>query len=83
MAIFPVLPFLPFLRKIGSDSFRRKIVEIFPWPAAHRLLGLYDIIKGTANDIYEEKKDALLSGEDRSEEQLAGGGKDLITPLSE
>ncbi|KAH9857460.1 cytochrome P450 [Lenzites betulinus] len=86
-AYFPVMAqlefprlLLPTLRKIGSATFRRKVVEMVPLAPLKRMTHISDVIQESSVGIYNEKKAALEAG-DEALKQRVGEGKDIISVL--
>lgn len=74
--------FLPYLVKIGSPSFRRKVVQWMPWKLVRDMQKNVDAIDGQARNVYNLKKEALLKGDDAVVQQV-GSGKDIMSILCE
>jgi len=75
------MPFLPILTKIGSASFRRRVVQAIPSHNVKRMAQVVDDMDHTASEVFNRKKE-ILSGEvAESTEGLVGEGKDLLTGL--
>ena len=71
---------LPYLVKIGSSAFRRKVIELAPFEAPRELVHIKDVMKNCAADILRKKKEDLEEGVAGNE---AGQGKDVMTCLCE
>jgi len=84
MGVSVMIPFLPFLTKLGSSSFRRKVVDCLPWGAAHHVFRLVDDMDHVTFQIYQHKK-KLMGGLEGFEgpSSSVGDGQDLITQLCE
>ncbi|KAI0828708.1 cytochrome P450 [Trametes gibbosa] len=72
--------YIPFFETIVPRPLRRRIAEIIPMPGLKRLVAISDLIQTRSCEIYEEKKKALLSGDDALKHQV-GEGKDLMSVL--
>ncbi|KAI9069672.1 cytochrome P450 [Trametes sanguinea] len=72
--------YFPIFEAIVPPGWRRPIANLVPWPAAHRMVELRDILRRRSTEIYEEKKAALLSGDEALKQQV-GEGKDLMSIL--
>ncbi|KAG0706187.1 cytochrome P450 [Suillus ampliporus] len=72
--------FLPFLIHVGPPNFRRFIVNIFPWKALKEISGIIDVMDKTSAKVFEEKKRAVLEGNEASLHQI-GQGKDIMSIL--
>ncbi|KAI8974228.1 cytochrome P450 [Trametes punicea] len=71
---------LPWLLRIGSPAFRRKIVEILPQTTAQRLRQLSDTLHAQSVQLVNQKKTALNQGDEGLMLQV-GEGKDLMSVL--
>jgi len=74
------LPLLPFLTRLGSPAFLRKVVELFSWPALRRVVQNVDDMEHTSAEIYQNKKNTLLSS-DAGHMGSGEDAKDIITHL--
>jgi hypothetical protein len=74
-----IMPLMPILMKIGSRSFRRKVVELIPWWRVQNLRRILDEMSNTINPIYERKKKEVALGHSNTMEDEAGMAKDIIT----
>ncbi|KAI8972816.1 cytochrome P450 [Trametes punicea] len=72
--------YLPLFEAIVPPGWRRPIAELLPWPALHRIIKIKDTIHRRSTEIYQQKKSALLSGDEALKQQV-GEGKDLISIL--
>ncbi|PPQ74553.1 hypothetical protein CVT24_004347 [Panaeolus cyanescens] len=50
------------LIKIGSDSFRKKVISALPWKSMHEGRNIADAMHKTSYEIYHKRKQALLDG---------------------
>ena len=80
--MLPTRVLLPTLSKIGSANFRRFVVDMVPWKNVRRLRDISDTLHHIAVEIYETKKRAIEGGDDAVARQI-GGGKDIMSILSE
>ncbi|KAH9885122.1 cytochrome P450 [Cubamyces lactineus] len=71
---------LPHLPEWGSPWLRRKLVELFPHKGVQRVREIVDTLHQRSVGIYEERKRALLLGEEAHLHKL-GEGKDLMSIL--
>jgi cytochrome P450 len=72
---------LPILVKIGPPRFRRFVCDyMLPWKNARRLRDIINTMHKTTTQIYNEKKKALLAGDEAFSRQFARG-KDIISIL--
>ncbi|KAJ3831587.1 cytochrome P450 [Lentinula raphanica] len=86
--LFPVMMHLQFWRLnilphvywIGTAGFRRFVIDILPWKNLHHLRDMVDYMYRTAEDIYQNKKQAFKMGNEVVAQQI-GRGKDLISIL--
>lgn len=82
-ALFSVgaLRFLtPYLKYLGSPSFRRFLMKTLPLPELQKLSAIVDWVDRESRQVYELKKQALLSGDEALLEQV-GEGKDIMSIL--
>ena len=66
--------------KIGSASFRRKVVDLIPSETISTLALLINATTKQAKSIYGEKLDALRNGDETVAEKV-GSGKDILSIL--
>ncbi|KAF9043342.1 cytochrome P450 [Panaeolus papilionaceus] len=66
--------------KIGSDAFRRKLIDILPWPAMKEARDIADALHKTSLDIYQAKKRAILEGNQEVMDHISHG-KDILSIL--
>lgn len=71
---------LPFFFKIGSASFRRRVLELLPLKVAQRARQISDIITRCSKEIYDAKILALRQGDEAVSQQIAQG-KDIMSQL--
>ncbi|KAI0657086.1 cytochrome P450 [Cubamyces menziesii] len=71
---------LPHLPEWGSPWLRRKLVELFPHKGVQRVREIVDTLHRRSIGIYEERKQALLLGQEARSHKL-GEGKDLMSIL--
>ncbi len=79
-ALLPIAIFrrvLPFLVKIGSPSFRRRIVDLIPYQPLRKVKSIIDVLDANARRIVSEKIDAVRRGDE------AGDGKDILSRLGQ
>jgi hypothetical protein len=74
--------FVPALAKFGPPWFRRFLVNITPLPALQDLKRVADIMSEEAVQVYQQKKQALASGDQAVVAQI-GEGHDIMSALSE
>ncbi|KAG5650152.1 hypothetical protein H0H81_000518 [Sphagnurus paluster] len=67
--------------KIGTPSFRRACIRLFPNKNLHKLRDTVDLMERTSVEIMEGKKRALEKGDEALKEQVSQG-KDIISILS-
>ena len=67
-------------KKIGSGSFRRKLVERLPHPIAQRMIQICDTLEAELVKLVNEKKAALAQGDEALKHQV-GEGKDILSIL--
>ena len=73
---------LPYVTKIGSASFRRRIVEMLPMDSVRDLRRISDTLHERSVSIYREKKEALEKGDEALKHQI-GEGRDIMSILRE
>lgn len=71
---------LPFFFKIGSPSFRRRVLEMIPLTMIRRAIGIADTIGRYSRKIYESKILALQQGDEAVAKQV-GEGRDIMSKL--
>ncbi|THU78937.1 cytochrome P450 [Dendrothele bispora CBS 962.96] len=71
---------LPLVMKIGTPSFRRRVLDVVPWDNLHRVRDMSDYMWEISKEIYEGKKKALEEGDEILQSQV-GRGKDLMSIL--
>ncbi len=54
--------FCPYIMKVGSPAFRRKLAEWIPLQSVQDAIKIIDIMDATSRDIYAKKKEALALG---------------------
>lgn len=67
----------------GSPRFQRAVVNILPWPALHRVRDRVDMLHENSTQIFEDAKRAMAAGKDDADHKRVGGGKDILSVLSE
>ncbi|KAL5482415.1 hypothetical protein ACEPAI_9009 [Sanghuangporus weigelae] len=72
--------FLPQLVKLGSPSFRRRLLEMIPSETVRDLLSVTDTMQKYTKQILRDKKEALKNGDEATRKQV-GGGKDILSVL--
>ncbi|KAI0070430.1 cytochrome P450 [Panus rudis PR-1116 ss-1] len=78
--LFLFMRVLPFLTKIGTPSFQRRVLELFPNKRIQRIKEISDSLWETSTTILRDKKQALAEGDDAVSQQV-GEGKDIISVL--
>ena len=71
---------LPLIYRIGTASFRRKLVEWTPSRRVQRAKYLIDVLDRTSRQIYGKKLEALRQGDKATLDQI-GSGKDILSIL--
>ncbi|KAI0789219.1 cytochrome P450 [Abortiporus biennis] len=69
-----------YFTRLGSASFRRRLVELMPHPLIQKIKDIIDTMHFHAVDILNSKKQALKSGDEAVSDQLSQG-KDIISVL--
>ncbi|KAI0659728.1 cytochrome P450 [Cubamyces menziesii] len=72
--------YLPLYEAIVPAGWRRAVAEYIPSATLKRMMHLRDTVRQRSIDIYEEKKAALLKGDEAIKMQV-GEGKDLMSIL--
>lgn len=71
---------IPYIVRIGSAKFRRRVLDCIPWSALQQLKDISDIMERTSQKIFLSKKEAL--GKDEKEVlSEVGSGNDIISVL--
>ncbi|KAI0746721.1 cytochrome P450 [Daedaleopsis nitida] len=71
---------LPLVSRIGTASFRRRVVEMIPNANVQRLREISDVMHQRSVLIYNEKKAALEKGDEALKHQI-GEGRDIMSIL--
>ncbi|KAH9846398.1 cytochrome P450 [Lenzites betulinus] len=71
---------LPRLVRIGPAAFRRKVVEMLPEGPAQAMLRISDALSARSEELVDEKKKALLQGDEALKQQV-GEGRDIMSVL--
>ncbi|TFY83273.1 hypothetical protein EWM64_g746 [Hericium alpestre] len=71
--------FAPFIARLGSPSFRRKLVELMPNATIQKIKNMSDVMYDTARDILYTKKESIT---EFSSESGEGQPKDVVSVLS-
>ncbi|KAK7696401.1 hypothetical protein QCA50_001055 [Cerrena zonata] len=78
--LFLLVRFIPFFSRIGSASFRKRVVESFPNKRVRKLATISEALDTTAKEILHTKRAALAAGDQAVSEQI-GQGKDIMSVL--
>ena len=78
--LFLLVRFIPFFSRVGTASFRKKVVENFPNARVRKLAEISEALDTTAKDILRTKRAALTAGDQAVSEQI-GQGKDIMSVL--
>lgn len=73
--------FIHHLVKIGTPSFRRRVVELIPLKTVKDMLSVTDTIGRHTKGILRKKRLALQAGDEAIRTQV-GQGKDIMSILS-
>ncbi|KAF9529570.1 cytochrome P450 [Crepidotus variabilis] len=71
---------VPLVVKIGTPSFRRRVMDLIPWKVLHDIRDVVDILDETSLAIYNSAKAALAQGDDALSNRIARG-KDIMSVL--
>lgn len=63
-SLFLLRPFLPYLVRIGSSSFRRRIWGLVPLKSFQKATEIIDLMHAESVTVYESRKSALMEGEE-------------------
>ncbi|KAF5346787.1 hypothetical protein D9758_015732 [Tetrapyrgos nigripes] len=63
--------------KIGTPSFRRRVLDMIPWKDGHHMRDMSDYSWEMSKQIYDGKKKALAEGDEAVAQQV-GKGKDIM-----
>ena len=74
--------YLPLYEAIVPAGWRRTVAECIPSARLQRVIALRDTLRRQSVRIFEEKKAALLKGDEALKAQV-GEGKDLMSILCE
>ena len=66
----------PFLSKIGTPAFRRRVLELLPFKSIHEPLGIIDVLYREATAVVHKRRAALETGE-----KGVGQGHDILSVL--
>ncbi|PPQ88993.1 LOW QUALITY PROTEIN: hypothetical protein CVT25_005092 [Psilocybe cyanescens] len=72
---------MPKIARIGTQAFRKFVVDLTPFAAVKELRGIIKVIYDTSVEIFESKKMAIEKGDEAIAAQI-GRGKDIISILS-
>ncbi|KAI0644414.1 cytochrome P450 [Trametes meyenii] len=72
--------YIPVFEAIVPWSWRRTVVKLLPSPALKKIIATSDTLWHQSTEIYTQKKEALMSGDEAVKQQV-GEGKDLISLL--
>lgn len=70
----------PYVTKIGTPDFRRKLLKLIPIGIIQKAREIVDILHGNSVHVLEAKKEALKQGDEAVVEQI-GKGKDIMSIL--
>lgn len=73
---------IPTLMKIGSRTFRRKVVEMLPEGPYQAMRRVSDTIIQRSQELIHEKKKLLQEGDEATKQQV-GEGADIMSVLRE
>lgn len=76
-----VRQFAPFLSRLGSPSFRRKLVEHTPNRAVQKVKNIADIMHNTATEILRQRRLAIAQEVENEGISLSSSPKDIISIL--
>nr|BAK09403.1 cytochrome P450 [Postia placenta] len=71
---------LPYVDWIGTPSFRRMALDLFPVEAIHKLKGIIDLMSMKSTALFHAKRGALKIGDEFVVRQV-GEGKDIMSIL--
>ncbi|KAI0641314.1 cytochrome P450 [Trametes meyenii] len=73
-------PYIPLFEAVVPRTWRRAVAEHLPSPVMRKLITLVDTLWRRSSEIYTQKKEALMSGDEAMKEQV-GEGRDLMSLL--
>ena len=76
----PFQKLFPVIARLGSPKLRRNLAQRAPLKSIRKLAGMIDIMDLTAQEIWAQKKEAILR--DEASVQQSGHGKDLMSVMS-
>ncbi|KAI0791323.1 cytochrome P450 [Abortiporus biennis] len=75
--IYVILVFFPWITKIGSAKFRRRILELLPWKRMQKILEISDMLERTGRDILTHSRETMSNGD------VPEDGRDILKVLLE
>ena len=72
---------LPFVNKIGTPMFRRRVLELIPYKPLQKVKDIVDTMADKATAIFHSKLVAMNAGDEVVLKQI-GEGKDIMSILS-
>lgn len=81
-SLFLLRPFLPYLVRIGSSSFRRRIWGLVPLKSFQKATEIIDLMHAESVTVYKSRMSTLMEGEEAVVHQI-GKGKDILSILRE
>ncbi|KAI0641556.1 cytochrome P450 [Trametes meyenii] len=74
------MQYIPFFEAIVPRPWRRTVAKHLPSPTLRKIITIVDTLWRRSSEIYAQKKEALLSGDEAMKHQV-GEGKDLMSIL--
>ena len=71
---------LPYVKYLGPKWFRRMLLDMWPESRVQRLKNLVDLIDHRMREIFNEKKAAVVRGDEAQMQQMVEG-KDVTSIL--
>ncbi|KAI0754292.1 cytochrome P450 [Daedaleopsis nitida] len=71
---------LPYIPDVGSPWFRGKVLDLIPHEGIRQVKSITSIMHARSTEIYEDKKHALVQGDEAVMRQV-GEGKDIMSIL--
>ena len=72
--------FLPYVVKVGTPEFRRRVLDMAPFQAMKDLAKVVDEMYRGSEEVVRKKREAIEKGNE-AVEQLVGSGKDIMSIL--
>ena len=74
---------VPYLIKIGTPMFRRKVLNLWPDESVKNVVRIVDTMEEQATEIYNARKREVLEDSISSDDSQSKKGKDILSTLRE